>query len=279
MSHPPVDPYQSVLDDLAPNASRLKRSTNTRLGRALLVAVNLHLLAAGVYWVAAYATAEPAPPLGDGEIEIGSFLPPPTIREALPTPPSTGTVKPVRPAGLGTPTPVPDAEVDPEATVATEQERLADPGIGVVGLVPQVGNGDGDAEGSVPTTPRVPVVPKPGDPPSVPPVTETPEPVTEPGVLEISEVMPTLIGGIEALQARIEYPTFDRQAGLEGKVIVQFVVSETGVPSDIVVVRSVSLGLDRAAVDAVRRARFTPGSQNGRPVKVRYTLPVTFNLQ
>ena len=88
-----------------------------------------------------------------------------------------------------------------------------------------------------------------------------------------------MIGGVERLQAGIDYPRFDRDAGIAGQVVVQFVVSETGVPSDIVVVRSVSPGLDRAAVDAVQRARFEPGRQNGRAVRVRFTLPVTFRLR
>ena len=50
-------------------------------------------------------------------------------------------------------------------------------------------------------------------------------------------------------------------------------------PSRLEVVRSVSAGLDRAATDAVAQARFTPGIQNGRPVRVRMTLPVRFTIR
>ncbi|HEX8384599.1 MAG TPA: energy transducer TonB, partial [Rubricoccaceae bacterium] len=96
--------------------------------------------------------------------------------------------------------------------------------------------------------------------------------------LHFSEVQPTLIGGIEALQRSIVYPAADRRAGVQGRVIVQFVVDEHGVPVMIRVARGVSAGLDSAAVAAVRAARFTPGSQDGRPVKVRFSLPVTFRL-
>ena len=95
-------------------------------------------------------------------------------------------------------------------------------------------------------------------------------------ILDFSEVQPVLIGGIERLQAGIEYPDFERRNGIEGRVIVSFVVDGDGVPWDVAVARGVSLGLDEAAVEAVRAARFTPGEQNGRPVAVRFTLPVTF---
>ena len=99
------------------------------------------------------------------------------------------------------------------------------------------------------------------------------------GPLEFSEVQPVLIGGIERLQSGIEYPDFERRAGTEGRVIVRFVVSPSGVPSDIEVVRRVSPGLDQAAVQAVQRARFEPGQQNGQAVAVRFTLPVTFRIR
>ena len=94
-------------------------------------------------------------------------------------------------------------------------------------------------------------------------------------ILEFSEVQPTLVGGIERLQQSIQYPDFELRNGIEGRVIVSFVVDEDGVPWDVSVARGVSLGLDGAAVEAVRAARFTPGEQNGRPVAVRFTLPVT----
>jgi protein TonB len=70
----------------------------------------------------------------------------------------------------------------------------------------------------------------------------------------------------------------EHRAGIEGRVIVQFVVNEDGAVSDIVVTRGVSPGLDRAAVEAAQRARFRPGMQAGRPVRVRFALPINFRL-
>lgn len=96
--------------------------------------------------------------------------------------------------------------------------------------------------------------------------------------LDFAEVQPVLIGGIAGLQRSIVYPDADRRAGTQGRVIVRFVVDETGAPTEVEVVRGVSPGLDSASVAAVRAARFTPGTQDGRPVKVRFTLPVSFRI-
>ena len=278
-NQPSRDPNQTILDEIAPNASRLKRAYNSNLGRGLMVAVNLHLLALGIFWVATYATAESAVPDVEGDIyvEVPIRVDPPL--ETPEAPPSRGgTPARLDPSVTGTPTPVPNEKVDPEATLAPNDEQIADPSIGVIGDTPS--SGDGTSTGNVPAHPQSPVRPdEPGTPPSPPPAPKAPEVIEAPEVKTFVEIMPTLIGGIEQFQAGIEYPAFDRQIGTSGSVMVQFVVGTTGVPSDIEVVRSVSPGLDRAAVDAVRQARFTPGVQNGVPVRVRFTLPVTFKIR
>ena len=88
--------------------------------------------------------------------------------------------------------------------------------------------------------------------------------------------MPELIGGLASIV--VDYPEIDRRAGVEGRVFLQFVVNEDGTVSNIEVVRGVSAGLDQAAKDAIARARFTPGLQRGRAVKVRFAIPITFRL-
>lgn len=270
-----ADTYETALSEIAPNASRLKRGYNSRLGRALLAAVNLHLLLVGVYWIATYATAETALE-NEGDIVIEGIYVDPKIRDLPDAPPARGpeTAPPVAP---GTPTPVPDAVAEPDATVRT-QEELAAPGIGPVGPPSTGANGDGTGP---PERLVAPILDGPGDPPTPPvredePVAETPD---APEVFDYVEQEPELIGGIGALQAGIEYPEFERRVGVAGRVIVRFVVDEAGIPSDVEVVRRVSPGLDAAAVRAVERARFTPGVQNGRTVRVRVTLPVVFRLQ
>ena len=62
-------------------------------------------------------------------------------------------------------------------------------------------------------------------------------------------------------------------------MVVQFVVDKTGKVGNIQVVRSIDKLLDQAAIDVVRALpAWKPGMQNGQPVNVRYTLPVSFKL-
>lgn len=101
----------------------------------------------------------------------------------------------------------------------------------------------------------------------------------EPEIFLVVEEDPELIGGLEGLQRSIRYPEIARKAGIEGRVFVQFVVDEKGNVVDPVVTRGIGGGCDEAALEAVRKAKFKPGKQRGRPVKVQYSLPVTFRLQ
>lgn len=76
-----------------------------------------------------------------------------------------------------------------------------------------------------------------------------------------------------------EYPKQAKQAGIEGTVVVQFVVDESGRPQDIQVLRSPNDMLAEAAREAVQEASFSPGRQNGQAVKVRMAQPVVFRLE
>ena len=106
-------------------------------------------------------------------------------------------------------------------------------------------------------------------------------PAAEPdttGIYEVAEVQPELIGGMESLQNAVVYPEDARAEGVEGQVIVQFIVNQTGGVQDAVAVRSPDDRLSAAALAAVRQLRFEPGRQDGEPVKVRFAVPVTFRL-
>ncbi|MDX1438503.1 MAG: energy transducer TonB [Rubricoccaceae bacterium] len=121
----------------------------------------------------------------------------------------------------------------------------------------------------------------PAPPPPPPPTSSAPPPPpppAEPEIFEVVEQMPVLQGGLQALQASIQYPEMARRAGIEGRVYVQFVVDEQGRPTEVRAVRGIGGGCDEAAEAAVRNARFTPGLQRGRPVKVRMSLPINFRL-
>lgn len=111
-------------------------------------------------------------------------------------------------------------------------------------------------------------------PPPPPPVEDD-----EPEIFVVVEQQPELIGGIASLQKGIKYPDIARKAGIEGRVFVQFVVDENGNVLNPVVVRGIGGGCDEEAIKAVKRQKFIPGRQRGRPVKVKYSLPVVFRLQ
>lgn len=133
-----------------------------------------------------------------------------------------------------------------------------------------------------PPAPPAPPAPPPPPPPSTPdapppPPPPDPEP-TEQEIFEVVETPPELIGGLEALQASVVYPEMAIMAGIEGRVHVQFVVDEQGRVIDPFILRSPSDVLSAAAIDAVLKCKFTPGLQRGRPVRVRYTVPVKFEL-
>ena len=128
-----------------------------------------------------------------------------------------------------------------------------------------------------PAPPTPPLPPEPTDPPPPPVLPE--ETVSDDEVYIVAEVQPELIGGLAGLQGRIEYPPMARRVGIEGQVVVQFVVDERGNVVDPVVLRSPNELLSEAALKAVRESQFTPGQQRGRPVKVRFAVPVTFRLR
>lgn len=116
------------------------------------------------------------------------------------------------------------------------------------------------------------------DPLDLPPPPEGDEDQEE-DFFVVVENMPELIGGLAALQKDIRYPEMARKAGIEGRVIVQFIVNEEGKVEDPRVIRGIGGGCDEEALRAVKNALFKPGRQRGKPVRVQYSLPVIFKLQ
>tara|TARA_R100001143_G_scaffold63581_1_gene72399 strand:+ start:2729 stop:4672 length:1944 start_codon:yes stop_codon:yes gene_type:complete len=94
----------------------------------------------------------------------------------------------------------------------------------------------------------------------------------------VVEKMPELIGGLESLASQIQYPEMARRAGIEGRVFVQFIVNEEGEVEHPRIIRGIGGGADEEALRVVRQAKFTPGVQRGKPVRVQYALPFNFKL-
>ena len=110
-----------------------------------------------------------------------------------------------------------------------------------------------------------------------------PEPVKE-EVFRAVEQMPTFPGGeaelMKWLRDHIQYPTVAMENNIQGRVVVQFVVTKTGKVGEVKVVRSVDRDLDKEAIRVCKSLPdFIPGRMNGQAVNVWYTLPVQFKLQ
>src|SRR5574344_546579 len=102
-------------------------------------------------------------------------------------------------------------------------------------------------------------------------------------VFDVVEQMPSFPGGNGALMAylanNIKYPVVAQENGVQGRVIVAFVVEKDGSITDVNVVKSVDPSLDREAQRVVRSMpRWNPGKQNGSAVRVKYNVPVSFRL-
>lgn len=117
--------------------------------------------------------------------------------------------------------------------------------------------------------------------PPPPPVVEEEELAEEeePEIFVIVEETPVLIGGLSSIQQRINYPEIAKKANVEGRVIVQFIVDEEGNVSNAEVTRGIGAGCDEEAIRAVMQAKFNPGRQRGKAVRVRMSLPITFKLR
>ena len=108
-------------------------------------------------------------------------------------------------------------------------------------------------------------------------------PVDEGKVYDVVEQMPSFPGGpaamMEFISRSIVYPVSALKQELQGRVIVSFIVERDGRLSNAKVVKSVAPDLDKEALRIVKKMpRWIPGQQNGRKVKVKYTVPVTFRL-
>jgi len=103
-------------------------------------------------------------------------------------------------------------------------------------------------------------------------------------VFDVVEQMPQFPGGANALfeylSKNIKYPAVAEENGVQGRVIVTFVVERDGSITDVKVVKSVDPSLDKEAMRVVKgMPHWIPGKQNGSAVRVKYTVPVQFKLQ
>ena len=108
--------------------------------------------------------------------------------------------------------------------------------------------------------------------------------VVEDKIFTFVEQQPTFPGGdaefSKFIRKNLKYPPAAQRNGLEGIVVLQFVVNKEGEISDVTVVKKLGGGTDEEAARVAKLLpKYVPARQNGRPVSFRYTLPIRFSLQ
>ena len=102
--------------------------------------------------------------------------------------------------------------------------------------------------------------------------------IDDEGVYLMCEKMPELVGGMDALQKKIRYPLQAKSLGVQGVVYVQSIINEKGKIIKPKVVKKLGAGCDEEAIRVLKKSKFKPGYDKGKPVKVRFTLPIFFRL-
>ena len=160
-----------------------------------------------------------------------------------------------------------DSEVKPEDELKTQEEIMTTKtAIGALDV-----KGNDDANGEVLKIKEVVAQPEP-------------KPEVETKIFEVVEQMPTFPGGdaalMEFLRKNVVYPVVAQENGVQGRVVISFVVERDGSITDVKVARSVDPSLDREAARVVKSMpNWIPGKQNGSAVRVKYNVPVSFRLQ
>jgi protein TonB len=226
----------------------LKKVLQRNFYRGLIISVILHFAVIGSYYAAQYLGEddENVPTVAVRILKYSDLGPPPSIASA-PPPPSVGIIASAKPS-VGVPVPVPDAEVSPEQTIATQQELSSTPSP----VIEQMGEA-----GEVQIAQDIIIEDEPGVDEFVP-VEKQPQ--------IVKKIVPT-------------YPDMAMRAGIEGTVWVKILVDKDGKPKKAVIVKSTSDIFDDAAKGAAMQFLFTPAIMNNGPVKVWVSIPFRFRLK
>ncbi len=254
-------------------AAELKRVYVTNLWKALGISAGIHLLLILLYvfGISAGKSAEESRYAASGPTTLTKLPPPPppTTNEPPPPPPM---VPPNLQSGAGTggvtsvagnPVPTPDVDLAPDAPQFASTDEIN---------VAQIKAGDGtgfggldNGNGFAPTIDAGSVNIDSGSIERTYQAWEF-EPGQEPQV------------NYDQLQANVVYPERAKRNNIQGTVVLRVVIGPNGHALSVDVIQSESSLLDNAAVDAAKKTTYTPGIQNGKPVKASISIPVRFEL-
>ncbi|MBN2200334.1 TonB family protein [bacterium] len=224
-------------------AIELKEVHQKYLTRALIIAAVSHLLLVGLYWGSTVLGKEEPPTTIVKIVKYSDLGPPPSIA-ATEVAPAVSMAGPTAKPSIGIPVPVPDAEVSPEASFASQQDlsSMQSPvttDVGGSAVIEQ------DIEVDEP-------------PPAFVPFEK--EPVC------IKRVEPT-------------YPEIAQKAGLEGSVYAKLWITKEGKVKEVVIMKSDSEIFNQAVIDAAGKWLFTPAMMKNGPVAVWLAVPFNFTLK
>jgi periplasmic protein TonB len=265
----------SIQEKIRYGAAELKAAYNRNLGLAFAISIGFHALLIGLYIAGikmAEAGEENGKKLGINKTKLINIAPPPEPPQNAPPPPPPPMIPPELMTGggdgggvaarAGNPIPVPDAVIAPDVQdfATTENISVADADGGTGGGF----SGDGtEGLGVIETPAEVNV-------------TQAEE---EPAVDEFIDLAEQPATDLADLKKRVQYPEIAKKMGIEGKVSVRVLIDPKGKPTKYVIDYSDNKMLEDAAVKAVMSSDFTPGIQNGMPVKAWVSVPVEFKLE
>lgn len=252
----------------------LRRKYPKFLGRALIICILI------VSAILGYALLkERFAGIFEKEVQVEANLadleaPPPMEENEPPPPPETAPPPPPERASVQYVPPVVKEVVAQEAEIATVEElKDKDPGVKTV---------EGDPNAKVIIDTKADAAPGLFESSEKKVVAKVED---DNKIFTVVEQQPEFPGGIGAMYKwigeNLKYPSEARKNGLQGKVILQFTVEKDGSIANVKVVRDgVGGGAGDEAVRVVKKMpAWKPGKQNGKSVRVQYTLPVTFKLE
>jgi periplasmic protein TonB len=213
---------------------------------AMGIAVIIHAVIIGGYYLMEILGQEEPPTRMVRVLKYSEMGPPPSIQSTN-VPPPVAVSAPVSKPTVGAPVPVPDAEVSPEATIASQAEMSQQ----VAPLVEASG-----ADGGVSVEQDI-TIDEDGPPADFVPY----------------EKEPQIVKKVEP-----KYPDLAMRAGLEGKVIVKIWVDKEGKVKQVVVLKSDAEIFNEPSVEAAKQFVFTPAYMNNGPVAVWVSFPFRFKL-
>lgn len=226
-------------------AIELKQAYQRYFSIAMGIAIALHAMIIGGYYLIEVLNQEEPPTRMVHVMKYSDLGPPPSIQSTN-MPPPVAVSAPVSKPTVGAPVPVPDAEVSPEQTIATQTEMSQQ--------VAPVVEGAGSEGVSIEQDIKIEDEGPPAD--FVP-----------------YEKEPQIVKKVEP-----KYPDLAMRAGLEGKVIVKIWVDKEGKVKQVVVLKSDAEIFNEPSVEAAKQFVFTPAYMNNGPVAVWVSFPFRFKL-